>query len=369
MSTCVGAGSAPTMSAGCSPCVRDGGEKTQAHRQECLCYWLPLNTAVTAKLYNAGATPEELRGSLMNTRANSIPRWPETAPPLRSLLFVPGGRPDRFEKARAAGADAVIYDLEDSVPEGGKAEARGNVGRGLGEVTGGAGALAVVRINPVSTRHWRDDLRAVVRRGLDGVLLPKCSEAAEVVAVDRLIGRFERERKLRRGSVRLFLLIETPGSLLHIEALIRASRRVSLLAFGPEDFSLATGTIPSAEESELLYGRSLTVIAASAYGCLAVDGVHMQYADIDGLVREAERDRRIGFTGKLVVHPMQIEPVHRMFGVTEEELSWARGILKLADEMEASGVGAVGLEGQLVDTPVIARARRILAAAEKRGKD
>jgi citrate lyase subunit beta/citryl-CoA lyase len=302
--------------------------------------------------------------------SNSKPttRWPETAPPLRSLLFVPGGRPDRFEKARGAGADAVIYDLEDSVPESGKEEARRNVAQALGVAPGGAAPLATVRINPASTPHWRDDLRAVVRRGLDAVLLPKCSEAAEVTSVDRMIASLERERKLRRGSVQLFLLIETPGALLHIEALIRASERVSLLAFGPEDFSLATGTIPSADESELLYGRSLTVIAASAYGCLAVDGVHMQYADIDGLVREAERDRRIGFTGKLVVHPMQIEPVHRVFAVTEEELTWAQGILTLADEMDAKGVGAVGVEGQLVDAPVIARARRIIALDRRSGE-
>lgn len=298
----------------------------------------------------------------------SLPRWPTEKPPLRSLLFVPGGRPDRFEKARAFGADAVIYDLEDSVPEGGKAEARRNVARGLEGSRKSKGPLSVVRINPASTRHWRDDLRAVVRRGLDAVLLPKCTEAAEVTAVDRLVAQLEREKRVKRGSVSLFLLIETPGALLHIEALIRASGRVSLLAFGPEDFSLATGTILSPEESELLYGRSLTVIAATAYGCLAVDGVHMQYADIEGLIKEAKRDRRIGFTGKLVVHPMQIEPVHRVFSVSEEELRWARNILKLAEEMEAGGVGAVGIEGQLVDTPVIARAHRILAAAEKRAK-
>lgn len=298
-------------------------------------------------------------------KANSTSRWPAALPPLRSLLFVPGGRPERFGKARAAGADAVIYDLEDSVPEGGKAEARRNVARGLAEARGGAGPLAVVRINPASTRHWRDDLRAVVRRGLDAILLPKCSEAAEVAAVDRLVAKLERERRLRRGSVRLFLLVETAGALLHIEALIRASRRVSLLAFGPEDFCLATGTIPSPDERELLYGRSLVVIAASAYGCLAVDGVHMQYADIEGLVAEAERDRRIGFTGKLVVHPMQIEPVHRVFRPSPEELDWARRVLELAEEMAERGVGAVGLEGQLVDAPVIARARRILASAAR----
>ena len=301
------------------------------------------------------------------SRMEPVPRWPASAAPLRSLLFVPGGRSERFEKALGAGADAVIFDLEDSVPESGKAEARGNVARGIG-LRRGPGSLAVVRINPVRTRHWRDDLRAVVRRGLDAVLLPKCSEAAEVAAASRLVSRLERERRIARGSVRLFLLVETAGALLHLESLIRASGRVALLAFGPEDYSLATGAAPSPDGSELLFGRSLVVIAASAYGCLAVDGVHMQYRDIEGLVRETELDKRIGFTGKLVVHPMQIEPVHRVFSVLPEELEWARGILKLAEEMGSRGVGAVGLEGQLVDAPVIARARRILAAAETSGR-
>lgn len=297
----------------------------------------------------------------------AVPRWPANAPPVRSLLFVPGGRPDRFEKARASGADAVIFDLEDSVLESGKGEARRNVARGLGAARGANGPLSVVRINPAGTRHWRDDLRAVLRRGLDAVMLPKAAEPGEVKAVDRLIGRLEREHRIKRGTVQLFLLVETPGAILHLESLIQASRRVTLLAFGSEDLSLATGAMPSPDAREWFYGRSLTVIAASAYGCQAVDGVYMKYGDTRGLAREAERARRFGFTGKLVVHPAQIETVHRIFSPTEKELEWARAVLKLADEMASRGVGATGMEGQLVDAPVIGRARRILAAARKIG--
>lgn len=306
------------------------------------------------------------------TQTASLPRWPAPRPALRSLLFAPGGRPERFGKAWQAGADAVIFDLEDSVPESGKRQAQQNIERYFeqdlqkrrGDAAAGAKPLAVVRINPASTPHWRGDLRSVVHRGLDAILLPKCSDTREVVAVDRLIAGLERDRRISRGKIRLFLLIETPGALLHIEPLILASRRVALLAFGPEDYSLATGIRSSVDERELLFGRSLVVAAASAYGCLAIDGVHMQYKDVDGLVAEAERARRLGYDGKLVVHPMQIEPVHRAFAISHEELDWARRILQVADAMAARGIGAAGIEGQLVDAPVIARARRIVATAE-----
>lgn len=294
----------------------------------------------------------------------SLSRWPAERPPLRSLLFVPGGRPERFDKARDSAADAVIFDLEDSVPEEGKQEARRNIVGAIRRSPSKPGPLAVVRINPASTAHWREDLRAVTRPGLDAILLPKCTEEGEVAAVDRLIARLERERRFGRGKILLFLLIETPGALLHLESLILASRRVALLAFGPEDYSLATGVRASADDRELLFGRSLVVAAAAAYGCLAVDGVHMQYRDIVGLLAETERARRLGYHGKLVVHPIQIEPVHRAFAVSAEELDWARKILDVAEQMAAKGLGAAGHEGQLVDAPVIARARRILAAAE-----
>ncbi len=301
-------------------------------------------------------------------RLKSIPaRWPDTAPPLRSLLFVPGGRPDRFAKALVAGADAVIFDLEDSVPENGKEEARRNVALGIGEARDAA-AMRVVRINPVATRHWEKDLRAVVRPGLDAILLPKPTHAREVAAAARLILRLERKRKIEQGTILLFLLAETAGAVLRVESMIEASARVALVVFGGEDYSLSTGANPAADGRELLYARSKVVAAAAAYGCPAVDGVYMRYGDLEGLRNEAESAKRLGFSGKLIVHPAQIEPVHRVFSVSEQELEWAKSVLEVAERMAESGAGAAGLDGQLVDTPVIARAQRIAVAAEREGR-
>ena len=297
-------------------------------------------------------------------------RWPSDAAPLRSLLFVPGGRPDLFAKALGAGADAVIFDLEDSVPEGGKEEARRNVARGITEARGST-VQKIVRINPVATRHWEKDLRAVVWSGVEVILLPKASEAGEVAAAARLISRLERERGFKRGTIRLFLLAETAGAVLRAESMIEASERVALIVFGGEDYSLATGANPSADGRELLYARSKVVAAAAAYGCPAVDGVYMRYGDLEGLRSEAESAKRLGFSGKLIVHPAQIEPVHRVFSVSEQELEWAKSVIEIAARMAESGAGAAGMDGQLVDAPVIARAQRIAAAAERekrRGK-
>jgi citrate lyase beta subunit len=294
-------------------------------------------------------------------------RWPETIPPLRSLLFVPGGRPDRFPKALAAGADAVIFDLEDSVPESGKEEARQNIARGIAD-SGDAPAMRVVRINPVATRHWQKDFRAVVRKNLDAILLPKPTHAREVAAAARLISRLERERKIRRGTIRLFLLVETAGAVLRVESMVETSERVALLVFGGEDYSLSTGADASPDGRELLYARSKVVAAAAAYGCPAVDGVYMRYGDLEGLRSEAESSKRMGFSGKLIVHPAQIEPVHRVFSVSGQELEWAKRVLGVAERMAETGAGAAGLDGQLVDAPVIARAQRIVAAAEREGQ-
>jgi citrate lyase subunit beta/citryl-CoA lyase len=297
------------------------------------------------------------------TNTPSTPRYPADAPPLRSLMFVPGGRPDMFEKARRSAADAVAIDLEDSVPEDAKAEARRNVVAAL-DAGWSAPPLAVIRINPPTSPHWQDDLDAAVRPGLEAILVPKVDSETEVTTIATAIDNLEADRHLKKGSTKLFLLIETPAALLHLESLILASPRVALLALGSEDLCLRTGAIRSEDDRELLFARSLVVTAAAAYGCLAFDGVHMRFRDTAALAREAAQARKLGFAGKLCVHPIQVDSIHRAFAPTAEELDWARQILKIAADMESRGSGAVGWKGELVDAPVIARARRILASAQ-----
>lgn len=293
----------------------------------------------------------------------AVSRWNPDEPPLRSLLFAPGSRPDMLAKAAAAGADAVVMDLEDAVPEPNKAAARQNVMNALAG-SWRSRTLAAVRINAAGSSHWQADLRAAVGKNLRAVMLPKCQSPAEVTALARLLGALEKTRKLKQGWVKIFLLVETPRCLLHLESILQASQRVVLLALGAEDLSLHSGISRSAGDPEMLVARSWIGFAAAAYGCLAIDSVYMKYQDLPGLARECGQAKRMGYAGKLLVHPGQIETAHRAFAPSAEELAWAREIAGLAAEMDARGSGAAGLKGELVDRPVIERAKRILAAGQ-----
>ncbi|HEV2388866.1 MAG TPA: CoA ester lyase [Candidatus Acidoferrales bacterium] len=302
----------------------------------------------------------------MTRQTDAHSRWPPHLPPVRSLLFAPGGRPDMLAKAAGAGADAVVMDLEDAVPEANKASARQNVASALaGEWR--SRSLAVVRINGVGSRHWQADLRAAAGKNLRAIMLPKCQSPAEAVAAGRLLGRLEKARRLKRGSVKIFLLVETPLCLLRLEAILQATPRIVLLALGAEDLALHTGLSRSPDDRELLVARSWVGFAAAAYGCLAIDSVYMKYHDLPGLARESEQAKRMGYSGKLLVHPGQIETTHSAFAPSAEDLARAAEIVRLAEEMNVRGAGAAGLKGELVDRPVIERARRILAANRAAG--
>ena len=263
----------------------------------------------------------------------------------RSYLFVPGNRPDRFEKARNAGADAVILDLEDAVPSENKAEAREAVAAWLSPEH-----PVYVRVNGAVTTWFEADLEAITRPGLAGVVLPKAEDPHELAEV---AARTPEEANL-------VPLLETALGVWNSRYLAEAPR-VERLAFGSIDFQLDTGI--DREDEELLYARSRLVLASRVAGILPpLDGVTAALDDPDRLAADVERARRLGFGGKLCIHPMQIEVVNRGFMPAEAEISWAKRVLEAA---EASGTGAVRLEGEMIDRPVIERAKAILERSNR----
>lgn len=266
----------------------------------------------------------------------------------RSYLFVPGTMPERFEKARLSGADAVILDLEDAVSAEEKGAARESVASWLS-----AEQPAFVRINAASTSWFEEDLEAVVRPGLAGVLLPKAERPAEVEAVASRVG----------GGPSIIPIVESALGLWNV-ADIAASPRVERIAFGSLDLQLDL-TMEGGFE-ELLYARSRVVTASRAMGLPSpIDGVTVALEDQELLATEIERARRLGFGGKLCIHPKQVEPVNEGFAPTEAETQWAKRVLAA---VEASGSGASQLDGEMIDRPVIERANSILAkATHKRG--
>jgi citrate lyase subunit beta / citryl-CoA lyase len=284
-------------------------------------------------------------------------------PPLRSYLYAPGSNPRVMEKALAAGADAVILDLEDSVAAEDKLAARGQVAAVIAGVGSGSDGPAElhVRVNHGPGGPDLDDVAAVCAPGLTGIRLPKIGSSAEVRAVAEALDSLEDIGGMAPGTVRLYLSVETAAAALAAPELA-AAPRVARLVFGATDFLADIGSPGTTDGPATAPARGMLVLASRAAGIGApVDCVHTALDDEEGLRRGALAARELGFFGKSVIHPRQIAVVHEVFTPTEEEVSAARRVLAHA---RAHGAGASRLDDELIDAAVVARARRVLAMAE-----
>jgi citrate lyase subunit beta / citryl-CoA lyase len=277
----------------------------------------------------------------------------------RSLLFVPGNRPDLIDKAWGVGTDAVILDLEDSVPEAEKSVARTKIRTALATIPIN-GPAALVRINSLSTLHWRKDLDELLGQSVLGIVVPKCDSGDEIRQFETVLQAKESERGMLPGSIALFLLIETPRGLIEAPKLAQVSERVAALVFGAEDFCLEMGITRTTDGPELAYARSRIAVSARAYDCLAIDTIYSNFGDSEGLGRDSETAKRAGFSGKLAIHPRQIEIINTAFAATDQQLSEARRVVEAFRRAEMDGQGAIALEGRMIDRPVAERARRLL---------
>ncbi|MFJ7996142.1 HpcH/HpaI aldolase/citrate lyase family protein [Streptomyces sp. NPDC096310] len=281
----------------------------------------------------------------------------------RSLLFVPAGNERLLARAHQRGADGLILDLEDAVPVSGKEAARLALPGHLDRLAA-AGQYLVVRTGTDRT-EWEEDLRAAVRPGLRAVMLPKAEHPRQLAEMAAFLRVRERERGLPDGSVGLIALIESPAALFALTALAGAPR-VCALAFGSEDFSLALGVAPT--PSVLTEPCRWIALAASAAG-IASFALPLSLAVLDrpdALADAARQARGLGVTGALCVHPGQVAAVHAGWTPDEAGTAWARRVTTAWDAAGAGGPapGALRVDGQMVDAPVLRRARALLAAAE-----
>jgi len=283
--------------------------------------------------------------------------------PLRTMLSVPGNRQNMVEKARSLPADAIVLDLEDSVPVAEKVNARAMVADAIaGHILGEQRVF--VRINSFGSGLLEHDLDAVVIPGLDGINLPKPGSAEDIRAVDSIIGRLETERGIESSRVRLTPWIETARGLLNAFEIASASPRVVAIIFGAEDFTLDTGMQRSIEGDELFQPRIMVVVAATAAEVAAIDTPFNDFRDEAGLVRETSLARRLGFQGKYVIHPSQVEPVNQAFRPSPEEVEQARRVVEAFDAAEAEGFASTSVDGKMIDIPIAGRARRLLSVAD-----
>lgn len=277
----------------------------------------------------------------------------------RSLLFVPGTRPDRFAKAAASGADAVCVDLEDAVPPGRKDEARGEALRFLAEVGGGA-CDRVVRINGVRTEPGLRDLLAVIeaRPERGTIAVPKIESAEEVQWIDQLL-------TAAGCGLRVVAQIETLRGVENATVIAGASPRLSGIMFGGLDLAAELGA-PASWEA-LLHGRSRVIHAAALAGIPAIDMPFVDVGDPEGCGQEARRALALGFSAKMVIHPTQVEVVNAAFSPTLEEIDQARRVIAALEEASGTAAGGVVLlDGRMVERPVVLAMQRILARAGNR---
>ena len=290
--------------------------------------------------------------------------------PLRTALFAPGSKDRVMAKALESGADAVIFDLEDSVPVAAKAEARGLVTKAIEGVAAGkrSGPAVFVRVNAAATGMLGDDLLAVVRPGLDGIFLPKAESIEDVEFAASYLDRYEAARSVHYRTVEIILMIESALGVRRCFELIEASPRVASTCIGvAQDGDLQTdlGCSWSVEGTELLYARSKVLLDTRAAGKpYPLDGVFSNLADEDALIKDSRFSARLGYVGRTVIHPKQIEPVRRAYAVPEAEVEYYTKVVKEFEAVEKSGVAAITIDGKLVDYAMFQRAKRVLALAQ-----
>lgn len=282
----------------------------------------------------------------------------------RSTLIVPANVPRFVEKAHQRGADAVMLDLEDAVPDDEKANAREMAREAIPQV-GRGGADVLVRINKPFELAVRD-LDAVVRDGLTGLFFPKVESAREVTILDALIAERELKAGIPVGTLQLGLPVESAVGLTNAVSIATASERTVSMTFGSEDVTLELGIEPTAEGKERFYGNARMVMVAAHAGIQAHGrlGNVADYTNLDAWASTIRDAKRFGFKGSTAIHPGQIPILNRKFSLDEAEIDYARRVITTYEEAESRGRASTTLDGKMIDIPTAKRARLILMRAD-----
>jgi citrate lyase subunit beta/citryl-CoA lyase len=284
----------------------------------------------------------------------------------RTWLFTPANHPRRVEKVFGLGADAAILDLEDAVAVSEKPAARAAL---AGALARPRACRAYVRINALETEFAWGDLAAAVVPGLDGIVLPKAESAADILTADWAITALEHERGLAPGSVDLMPIIETACGLAAAREICASGGRVRRVSFGAGDYTRDLGMEWTMTEHEVDAARAEIVLASRLGGLEApIDTVFIHIREAEAFRASCARVRQMGFQGKLLIHPDQVDPANAAFAPTDLEAAWARKVVAAFREAEAAGLASIQIEGQFVDYPIVARAERIVALAEATGE-
>ncbi len=284
----------------------------------------------------------------------------------RTMMFVPGNNPAMVKDAHIFGADSIMFDLEDSVSVNQKDSARFLVFNALLNVDYGDVEL-VCRINGLDNPYGKEDIKALVKAGIHVIRLPKTESAQDINDVEDEILKAEKEYGIKEGTTLMMAAIEGPLGAINAYDIAMSSKRLIGIALGAEDYVRSMKTKRYGDGNELFFARTQIVNAARAAGIYALDTVYSNVENEEGLIKETELIKQLGFDGKSVINPRQIEVVHNVFNPNEKDIENALKIIKAIEQAEAKGSGVIALDGKMIDVPVVKRAERIISLAKRSG--
>ncbi len=285
----------------------------------------------------------------------------------RALLYMPGDDRRKIEKATTLGVDCICMDMEDGVAITRKPEARAVIAQAMKDLDFGTSERCI-RINSFGSGFEKFDLAAAVATNPDAIVVPKIDTAQQVRSISEYIEMYEISSRMNIGSIRLLVGVETAKGILNLKEIAEADKRLEAIIFGAEDFAASAGVTRTKEATEVLYARSAVVTACAANELQAIDMVYIDFHDIEGLRLEAEQGARLGFSGKQIIHPNQVEPVQEAFTPSEESIEYAQRVVKAFAASQREGKGAFALDGKMIDMPLLKNAQKVLERAKAAGK-
>ena len=287
----------------------------------------------------------------------------------RSLIFIPGNNPRFLEKSKTINADIICFDLEDSVPADDKKSARKLVNKAIQEIDSmdkfNKQIIVAVRINAPDSKLVVDDLKEVVTEGIDAIVIPKVENEIQITNISSMVETLEKEKNIQNNFIKLMPSIESALGVVNAFTIAKTDRRISSLIFGVFDF-LHDMKIDTNEQDILtgyMYARAKVPVDARAAGIDSIDSIWQNIHDTTGLEKDLLFGKRLGYTGKCVIHPSQIDFVHKIFSPSEQDIQWAKKVISALDvsiDRNKTKIGAVNLEGKMIDAVHYKQAKRIL---------
>ncbi len=284
----------------------------------------------------------------------------------RALLYMPGDNWKMITKSITLGVDSICMDMEDGTAINKKAEARATIAKALQELDFGK-SEKLARINSVGTGWEEDDIEAVLPCHPDGIVIPKVESFDQVEWASQIIKAAELKYGWQVNSIRMLVGVETAKGILNLKE-IGVHPRLDAIIFGGEDFAASIGATRTKDATELLYARQAVVVACAANDLQAIDIVTIDYKDVEGLRAESEFGAQLGYSGKQIIHPAQVEPVQTAFTPNNEAIIYARRIIESFEISQKEGKGAYSLDGKMIDMPLLKNAQKVLERARAAGK-